>query len=90
MITEQFNYYYAAIYLLDPSEKWAELKEATGQAGNVLKQNVLPLPYHGMKDYNRPPGALEDDPAYKLHPQDWQTYHTRYVTPDSFLNALRN
>lgn len=39
LITEQFNYYYAAIYLLDPSEKWAELKEATGQAGYVLKQN---------------------------------------------------
>jgi GAF domain-containing protein/HAMP domain-containing protein len=39
LITEQFNYYYTAIYLLDPSEKWAELKEATGQAGGVLKQN---------------------------------------------------
>jgi HAMP domain-containing protein/putative methionine-R-sulfoxide reductase with GAF domain len=39
LITEQFNYYYAAIYILDPSEKWAELREATGQAGNVLKQN---------------------------------------------------
>jgi len=39
LVTEQFNYYYAAIYLLDSSEKWAELKEATGQAGEVLKQN---------------------------------------------------
>ena len=39
LITEQFDYYYAAIYLLDSSGKWAELKEATGQAGNVLKQN---------------------------------------------------
>jgi GAF domain-containing protein len=39
LIAEQFNYYYTAIYLIDPSEKWAELKEATGQAGNVLKQN---------------------------------------------------
>jgi GAF domain-containing protein/HAMP domain-containing protein len=39
LITEQFNYYYAAIYLLDPSGKWAELREATGQAGGVLKQN---------------------------------------------------
>lgn len=39
LITEQFNYYYAAIYILDPSEKWAELREATGQAGSVLKQN---------------------------------------------------
>lgn len=39
LITEQFNYYYGAIYLLDSSEKWAELKEATGQVGSVLKQN---------------------------------------------------
>jgi len=39
LFTEQFNYYYAAIYLLDPGEKWAELKEATGDAGKVLKQN---------------------------------------------------
>jgi GAF domain-containing protein/HAMP domain-containing protein len=39
LFTEQFNYYYAAIYLLDPSEKWVELREATGEAGKVLKQN---------------------------------------------------
>jgi GAF domain-containing protein/HAMP domain-containing protein len=39
LITDRFGYYYTAIYLLDPSEKWAELREATGQAGNVLKQN---------------------------------------------------
>ncbi len=38
LLPEQFGYYYAAIYLLDPSEKWAELKEATGDAGNALKQ----------------------------------------------------
>jgi GAF domain-containing protein/HAMP domain-containing protein len=36
---EQFGYYFAAIYLLDPSGKWAELREATGEAGKVLKQN---------------------------------------------------
>ena len=39
LFPEQFDYYYAAIYLLDPSGKWAELKEATGEAGKVLKQN---------------------------------------------------
>ncbi|MGZ9163538.1 MAG: GAF domain-containing protein [Anaerolineales bacterium] len=39
LLPEQFNYYYAAIYLLDPSGKWAELKEATGEAGHVLKLN---------------------------------------------------
>ncbi|GAB4459653.1 MAG: hypothetical protein Kow0070_14900 [Anaerolineales bacterium] len=39
LITERFGYYYTAIYLLDPGGKWAELREATGQAGSVLKQN---------------------------------------------------
>lgn len=39
LFPEQFGYYYAAIYLVDPSEKWAELKQATGEAGKVLKQN---------------------------------------------------
>ena len=39
LFTDQFNYYYASIYLLDPGEKWAELREATGEAGKVLKQN---------------------------------------------------
>jgi len=39
LFTDQFNYYYAAIYVMDPSEKWVELKEATGEAGKVLKQN---------------------------------------------------
>jgi len=39
LFTDRFGYYYAAIYILDPSEKWAELREATGDAGHVLKQN---------------------------------------------------
>jgi len=39
LFPEQFGYYYAAVYLLDTSEKWAELKHATGEAGRVLKQN---------------------------------------------------
>ena len=39
LFPEQFGYYYAAIYLLDPTEKWAELREATGDAGQVLKHN---------------------------------------------------
>ncbi len=61
-----------------------------GDLNSTFSKTVLPLPYHGLKDYNTPPGRLEDDPAYKRHPQDWQTYHTRYVTPEFFLKALRN
>ncbi len=61
-----------------------------GDYNSVFSKTVLPLPYHGMKDYTVPPGKLEDDPAYQRHPQDWQEYHTRYVTPEFFIKALRN
>jgi Tfp pilus assembly protein PilF len=61
-----------------------------GDLNSTFSKTVLPLPYHGLKDYNIAPGRLEDDPAYKRHPQDWQIYHTRYVTPEFFLRALRN
>jgi Tfp pilus assembly protein PilF len=60
-----------------------------GDLNSTFSKTVLPLPYHGLKDYNTPPARLEDDPAYKRHPQDWQNYHTRYVTPEFFLKALR-
>jgi len=39
LFPDQFGYYYAAIYLLDSTEKWAELKEASGDAGKVLMKN---------------------------------------------------
>ena len=32
---------------------------------------------------------LEDDPVYRRHPRDWETYHTRFVTPGGFLSGLR-
>ncbi|HZS06103.1 MAG TPA: FG-GAP-like repeat-containing protein [Blastocatellia bacterium] len=60
-----------------------------GDLNSTFSKTVLPLPDHGLKDYNVPPRRLEDDPAYRRHPQDWQNYHTRYVTPDRFLYALR-
>jgi GAF domain-containing protein/HAMP domain-containing protein len=37
LITERFGYYYAAIFLVDSSGRWAELKDATGAAGQALK-----------------------------------------------------
>lgn len=39
LFPERFGYYYAAVYLLDPTQRWAELRYATGEAGKVLKQN---------------------------------------------------
>ena len=59
-----------------------------GDYNSVFSKTVLPLPYHGMTNYTQAPTTLEQDPAYRLHPSDWQTYHTRYITPGGFVTAL--
>ncbi len=59
-----------------------------GDLNTGFSTTVLPLPYHGLSDYARPPGRLEDDPGYRRHPEDWQRFHTRYVTPQEFHRAL--
>jgi hypothetical protein len=59
-----------------------------GDYNSVFSKTVLPLPYHGMKDYTVMPRTLEEDPAYRLHPSDWQIYHTRYITPSNFVTGL--
>ena len=32
--------------------------------------------------------TLEEDPVYQRHRDDWQKFHTRYVSPDAFLSGL--
>jgi len=39
LITERFGHYYSAIFLMDQAGKWAELKNATGEAGRVLRES---------------------------------------------------
>ncbi len=39
LIADHFHYYYVALFLIDPSGKWAELRSATGDAGRVLRAN---------------------------------------------------
>lgn len=60
-----------------------------GDLNTKYGKTVLPLPSHDMKDYDAPPGRLEDDPVYRRHREDWRTYHTRYVTPGTFRQGLR-
>ncbi|HVG31279.1 MAG TPA: FG-GAP-like repeat-containing protein [Pyrinomonadaceae bacterium] len=60
-----------------------------GDFNSTFSKTVLPLPYHERREYTSPPGRLEDEEVYRRHPEDWQTYHTRYVTPDIFQHALR-
>jgi tetratricopeptide (TPR) repeat protein len=61
-----------------------------GDYNSTFSKTVLPLPYHAKQQYETAPGRLEDEWVYKQHPEDWQKYHTRYVTPAVFQNALRS
>ena len=60
-----------------------------GDYNSTFSKTVLPLPYHAKNQYITPPGRLEDERVYQQNPDDWQNYHTRYVTADIFQNALR-
>lgn len=61
-----------------------------GDLNSVFSKTLLPLPTHATNDYTRPPTRLEDDPVYQKNKTDWLNFHTRYVAPDSFRNALRS
>jgi GAF domain-containing protein/HAMP domain-containing protein len=37
LITDQFGHYYTAIFLVDSNERWAELQDATGEGGRLLR-----------------------------------------------------
>jgi hypothetical protein len=60
-----------------------------GDFNTGFSRTVLPLPSHASPRYDRPPGALEDDPVYRAHRRDFETYHTRYVSPERLREALR-
>ncbi|HEY9285317.1 MAG TPA: FG-GAP-like repeat-containing protein, partial [Pyrinomonadaceae bacterium] len=60
-----------------------------GDFNSQFSKTVLPLPSRDRDEYNTLPPRLEDDPVYRRHPQDWQNYHTRYVTPNRFSDPLR-
>ena len=62
--------------------------EKDGDFNTGFSKTVEPLPSHDKPDYG-PETALEDDPVYRRHRNDWQRYHTRYVTPRLYLEGLR-
>lgn len=60
-----------------------------GDFNTTFSTTVLPLPSHQESAYDRPPTDLESDPVYARHAGDWQTYHTRYVTPYAFRRTIK-
>jgi hypothetical protein len=60
-----------------------------GDYNSTFSKTVQPLPYHALNEYTKAPGRLEDEEVYRRHPEDWQNYQTRYVTPVNFQSPLR-
>jgi GAF domain-containing protein len=48
LITDRFGFYYAAVFLADSTNKWAVLREATGEAGRILKERKHQLEIGGQ------------------------------------------
>lgn len=46
-IQNEFGFYYTAIYLMDATGQWAELKEAIGETGKVMKEKKHRLNTNG-------------------------------------------
>jgi tetratricopeptide (TPR) repeat protein len=65
--------------------------EKDGDYNTGHSQTVLPLPSHDRPAYGLETTTLEleDDPVYQRHRDDWERYHTRYVTPRRFVKGLR-
>ena len=61
-----------------------------GDYNSTWSRTVQPLPYHAKREYSDAPGKLEEEPVYRRHPEDWQKYHTRYVTAEPVDQALRS
>ncbi len=47
LIGDEFECYYTAIYMVNITGQWAELREATGDAGKVLRENKHRLDING-------------------------------------------
>jgi hypothetical protein len=62
-----------------------------GDFNTSFSKTVLPLPAHDRPDYQSSSfvmPTLEADPVYRRHQEDWQTFHTRFVSPRAFLDGL--
>ncbi len=62
--------------------------EKDGNINTTFGKTVGPYPLHALKDYPTYYPNLERDPAYQKHPEDFANYHTRWITPEAFVNAF--
>ena len=60
-----------------------------GNFNTQYSKTVLPLPTHAKPDYPTPPTTLQNDPVYRLHKADWETYHTRFVDTHDYRDSMK-
>jgi hypothetical protein len=62
-----------------------------GDYNTAFSRTVHPLPSHQPVEDEGAAGTgeFEDDPVYRRYADDWQQYHTRFVTPRPFVDGLR-
>ena len=58
-----------------------------GDLNTAYGNTVLPLPFHGMKNY--PPSAGDTYPGDPALQKYIREYNTRIVSPDRFINAIK-
>jgi tetratricopeptide (TPR) repeat protein len=62
--------------------------EKDGDYNTSYSKTVLPLPQHGRPEYVSISPSIAADPVYRQHRSDWVNFHTRFVSPDLFLDGL--
>jgi tetratricopeptide (TPR) repeat protein len=62
-----------------------------GDYNTSYAKTVLPLPTHASADYTAATviPVLEQDPVYRRHAEDWQSFHTRFETAREFVDGLK-
>jgi GAF domain-containing protein len=76
LAVERFNFYHAAVFLLDPAKEYAVIREATGEAGAQMKRAGHKLAVGsksivGIVSKNKEPLVVNDtskDPNYYANP----------------------
>lgn len=60
-----------------------------GDYNTEASRTVEPYPVHDMADfdYSSLPSGVEN-PAFQRNPEDWEQFHTRYITPRRFQTAV--
>lgn len=104
LIAQRFGYYFVALFTLDETGKFAVLREATGEAGKVLKERGHKLEVGGgsmvgyatghrepriAPDVGRPAvGAIHESPRSPLLPDTRSEIALPLVVGDRVLGAL--